>query len=48
MEGTTDALIMDINKTRFNSNRIMQPGGFAEIETYINSLEARIDDTYRR
>jgi len=48
MEGTTDALIMDINKTRFNSDRIMQPGGFAEIETYINSLEARIDDTYRR
>ncbi len=48
LDGKTDCLIMDINKTRFNSDRIMQAGGFTAIETYVESLEARIDDTYRR
>ena len=48
MEGSTDALIMDINKARYNASRIMQADGFTAIETYVTSLEARIDDTYRR
>jgi len=39
---------MDINKARYNADRIMQTAGFTAIETYVESLEARIDDTYRR
>lgn len=48
MDGRTDAVIMDINESRWNADREMQAGGFTAIDTYRDSLLARIDDTYRR
>jgi len=48
MDGMTDALIMDINPARNNASNIMQTAGFTAIDTYVASLEARIDDTLRR
>ena len=48
MDGKTDALIMDIKKTRFHATQVMQTAGFNAVASYVASLENRIDDTYRR
>lgn len=48
MDGRSDALLMDINKNRSNSDRIMQEAGFTAVQSFADSLETRIDDTLRR